>query len=163
MCVLLPRNTASASLLAPSPKSIQTPTVRHTQTNRSNAYFMLLSEKNFFFTLVLQVILITWSFLKDCGETFTSTLKRETKDILSNGSICFLFFCNWCSVPIRRKFTKKAPNSNSQRSFVEFVLEPLYKILSQVRCTLKCIHASLTWAIFAHMQKDVGSQTCMHI
>lgn len=31
-----------------------------------------------------------------------------------------------------RKFTKKAPSSNSQRSFVEFVLEPLYKILSQV-------------------------------
>uniref|UniRef100_A0A673GPI1 116 kDa U5 small nuclear ribonucleoprotein component n=1 Tax=Sinocyclocheilus rhinocerous TaxID=307959 RepID=A0A673GPI1_9TELE len=34
--------------------------------------------------------------------------------------------------PKPRKFTKKAPNSNSQRSFVEFVLEPLYKILSQV-------------------------------
>ncbi|KAK3520669.1 hypothetical protein QTP70_030549 [Hemibagrus guttatus] len=34
--------------------------------------------------------------------------------------------------PKTRKFTKKAPNSNSQRSFVEFVLEPLYKILSQV-------------------------------
>ncbi|KAI4905433.1 hypothetical protein NFI96_016625 [Prochilodus magdalenae] len=33
--------------------------------------------------------------------------------------------------PKTRKFTKKAPNSNSQRSFVEFVLEPLYKILSQ--------------------------------
>ncbi|XP_061555832.1 116 kDa U5 small nuclear ribonucleoprotein component [Phycodurus eques] len=34
--------------------------------------------------------------------------------------------------PKTRKFTKKAPTSNSQRSFVEFVLEPLYKILSQV-------------------------------
>eukprot|EP00064_Thunnus_orientalis_P013451 superscaffoldBa00002191_g13490 len=34
--------------------------------------------------------------------------------------------------PKTRKFTKKAPSSNSQRSFVEFVLEPLYKILSQV-------------------------------
>ncbi|XP_033913935.1 116 kDa U5 small nuclear ribonucleoprotein component isoform X2 [Acipenser ruthenus] len=34
--------------------------------------------------------------------------------------------------PKTRKFTKKAPNSNSQRSFVEFVLEPLYKILAQV-------------------------------
>lgn len=33
---------------------------------------------------------------------------------------------------LSRKFTKKAPSSNSQRSFVEFVLEPLYKILSQV-------------------------------
>ncbi|TRY59810.1 hypothetical protein DNTS_035239 [Danionella cerebrum] len=34
--------------------------------------------------------------------------------------------------PKTRKLTKKAPNSNSQRSFVEFILEPLYKILSQV-------------------------------
>ncbi|XP_038140204.1 116 kDa U5 small nuclear ribonucleoprotein component [Cyprinodon tularosa] len=34
--------------------------------------------------------------------------------------------------PKTRKFTKKAPTSNSQRSFVEFILEPLYKILSQV-------------------------------
>lgn len=32
----------------------------------------------------------------------------------------------------RRKFTKKAPSSSSQRSFVEFILEPLYKILAQV-------------------------------
>uniref|UniRef100_A0A665UJN2 116 kDa U5 small nuclear ribonucleoprotein component n=1 Tax=Echeneis naucrates TaxID=173247 RepID=A0A665UJN2_ECHNA len=39
----------------------------------------------------------------------------------------------YISIPKRdRKFTKKAPSSNSQRSFVEFVLEPLYKILSQV-------------------------------
>ncbi len=33
----------------------------------------------------------------------------------------------------RRKFSKKAPTANSQRSFVEFILEPLYKIFSQVR------------------------------
>uniref|UniRef100_A0A8C4HLU5 116 kDa U5 small nuclear ribonucleoprotein component n=1 Tax=Dicentrarchus labrax TaxID=13489 RepID=A0A8C4HLU5_DICLA len=46
--------------------------------------------------------------LRGFGETFISTPKRD------------------------RKFTKKAPSSNSQRSFVEFVLEPLYKILSQV-------------------------------
>lgn len=31
-----------------------------------------------------------------------------------------------------RKFEKKAPQTNSQRSFVEFILEPLYKIFSQV-------------------------------
>ncbi|XP_015764427.1 PREDICTED: 116 kDa U5 small nuclear ribonucleoprotein component-like [Acropora digitifera] len=31
-----------------------------------------------------------------------------------------------------RKFTRKAPLSTSQRSFVEFILEPLYKIFSQV-------------------------------
>uniref|UniRef100_A0A663MX59 116 kDa U5 small nuclear ribonucleoprotein component n=1 Tax=Athene cunicularia TaxID=194338 RepID=A0A663MX59_ATHCN len=33
--------------------------------------------------------------------------------------------------PKTRKFTKKAPTSSSQRSFVEFILEPLYKILAQ--------------------------------
>ncbi|CAH1788149.1 unnamed protein product [Owenia fusiformis] len=31
-----------------------------------------------------------------------------------------------------RKFTKKAPNSGSQRSFVEFILEPLYKLFAQI-------------------------------
>ena len=31
-----------------------------------------------------------------------------------------------------RKFSKKAPLSTSPRSFVEFVLEPMYKIFSQV-------------------------------
>lgn len=31
-----------------------------------------------------------------------------------------------------RKFTKKTPSSSSQRSFVEFVLEPMYKIFAQV-------------------------------
>jgi U5 small nuclear ribonucleoprotein component len=32
----------------------------------------------------------------------------------------------------RRKFTKKAPHNSAQRSFVEFILEPLYKIFAQV-------------------------------
>nr|CAG4649929.1 EOG090X00RJ [Sida crystallina] len=31
-----------------------------------------------------------------------------------------------------RKFTKKPPHSSAQRSFVEFILEPLYKIFAQV-------------------------------
>ncbi|KAL9968242.1 hypothetical protein ACROYT_G026594 [Oculina patagonica] len=31
-----------------------------------------------------------------------------------------------------RKFSKKAPLSTSQRSFVEFILEPLYKVFAQV-------------------------------
>ncbi|KAK5972838.1 hypothetical protein GCK32_004542 [Trichostrongylus colubriformis] len=31
-----------------------------------------------------------------------------------------------------RKFSKKPPSSTSQRTFVEFILEPLYKIFSQV-------------------------------
>lgn len=31
-----------------------------------------------------------------------------------------------------RKFTKKPPHSSAQRSFVEFILEPIYKIFAQV-------------------------------
>nr|CAG4640617.1 EOG090X00RJ [Eulimnadia texana] len=31
-----------------------------------------------------------------------------------------------------RKFTKKPPHSSAQRSFVEFILEPLYKIFAQI-------------------------------
>ncbi|CAB3387421.1 Hypothetical predicted protein [Cloeon dipterum] len=31
-----------------------------------------------------------------------------------------------------RKFSKKAPHSTAQRSFIEFILEPLYKIFAQV-------------------------------
>lgn len=34
--------------------------------------------------------------------------------------------------PKTRKFTKKSPHSSAQRSFVEFILEPLYKIFAQV-------------------------------
>ncbi|CAN0361301.1 unnamed protein product [Lampetra planeri] len=34
--------------------------------------------------------------------------------------------------PKTRRFTKKQPDTNAQRSFVEFVLEPVYKIFSQV-------------------------------
>lgn len=45
---------------------------------------------------------------------------------------CILIVSAIFSLLFSRKFTKKAPSSNSQRSFVEFVLEPLYKILSQV-------------------------------
>ena len=32
----------------------------------------------------------------------------------------------------RRKFSKKPPTTGANRSFVEFILEPLYKIFSQV-------------------------------
>lgn len=36
------------------------------------------------------------------------------------------------SLCFSRKFTKKAPHNSAQRSFVEFILEPLYKIFAQV-------------------------------
>lgn len=32
----------------------------------------------------------------------------------------------------RRKFTKKPPHNSAQRSFIEFILEPLYKLFAQV-------------------------------
>lgn len=32
----------------------------------------------------------------------------------------------------RRKFTKKPPHNSAQRSFVEFILEPMYKLFAQV-------------------------------
>ena len=34
----------------------------------------------------------------------------------------------------RRKFMKKPSSSGAPRSFVEFILEPFYKIFSQVQC-----------------------------
>ena len=33
---------------------------------------------------------------------------------------------------LRRTFTRKAPSMDAPRSFVEFLLEPLYKIFAQV-------------------------------
>lgn len=35
--------------------------------------------------------------------------------------------------PKTRKFTRKPPHNSAQRSFVEFILEPLYKIFTQVK------------------------------
>jgi U5 small nuclear ribonucleoprotein component len=34
--------------------------------------------------------------------------------------------------PKTRRFMRKAPHSSAHRSFIEFILEPLYKILAQV-------------------------------
>lgn len=81
----------------------------------------------------VQVTSITPSSPSACGETFISTRKREY--MFTRRSKHFLFLNtpdDLADLSLRRKFTKKAPSSNSQRSFVEFVLEPLYKILSQV-------------------------------
>ncbi|KOB67008.1 Uncharacterized protein OBRU01_21240 [Operophtera brumata] len=36
-----------------------------------------------------------------------------------------------------RRFTKKQPHASAQRSFVEFILEPLYKIFAQVMISLQ--------------------------
>ena len=34
--------------------------------------------------------------------------------------------------PENRKFTKKPPHGSAQRSFIEFILEPMYKIFAQI-------------------------------
>lgn len=63
---------------------------------------------------------------KDYGVTSTSIVKRKfcinnEISLFLKGPLCY-----------SRKFTKKAPHNSAQRSFVEFILEPLYKIFAQV-------------------------------
>ena len=50
---------------------------------------------------------------------------------------------NTLYLSFRRKFSKKAPLSTSQRSFVEFILEPLYKIFAQVMCFVQFLNQQL--------------------
>lgn len=61
--------------------------------------------------------------------------------IWCSSGLCFRAFvlyhvCYWFLMIVvwyfSRKFTKKAPHNSAQRSFVEFILEPLYKIFAQV-------------------------------
>lgn len=43
--------------------------------------------------------------------------------------------------PNTRAFRKGYPPPDCQRTFVQFILEPMYKIYSQVRCPfLECAH-----------------------
>jgi len=56
---------------------------------------------------------------------------------------------NTLYLSFRRKFSKKAPMSTSQRSFVEFILEPLYKIFAQVMCFVQILNQQL-----AHVQVE---------
>ena len=44
----------------------------------------------------------------------------------------------------RRTFVKKPPHSNAQRTFVEFILEPLYKIFSQVQLIAFLLHSCVS-------------------
>uniref|UniRef100_H2YSS7 Tr-type G domain-containing protein n=1 Tax=Ciona savignyi TaxID=51511 RepID=H2YSS7_CIOSA len=41
-----------------------------------------------------------------------------------------------------RRFSKKPPHTNAQRSFIEFILEPLYKIFSQVPASWTCVSST---------------------
>lgn len=58
------------------------------------------------------------------GVTFTLTSKSGFAFPVSAFEI-FVFFSS-------RKFVKKPPSSGTQRTFIEFILEPLYKLVSQV-------------------------------
>ena len=45
-------------------------------------------------------------------------------------------------ISFRRKFTKKAPLNTSPRTFVEFILEPLYKLFAQVSGRFLTVYCS---------------------
>lgn len=47
-----------------------------------------------------------------------------------------------------RRFTKKQPHASAQRSFVEFILEPLYKIFAQVKISLYYISTNVYARLF---------------
>ena len=67
------------------------------------------------------------------GETGCSSDTVQQQLLIHHRDLCEFFDVFVCH---RRRFTKKAPSSASQRSFVEFILEPLYKIFAQVCTTL---------------------------
>ncbi|KAB7495937.1 U5 small nuclear ribonucleoprotein component [Armadillidium nasatum] len=56
--------------------------------------------------------------------------------------------------PKTRKFTKKPPSSTSQRSFVEFVLEPLYKIFAHIVGDVDKSLNPLMEELGVHMSKE---------
>ena len=81
---------------------------------------------------------------------------------VGNSQACLASSCIALSVRSRR-FTKKAPSSASQRSFVEFILEPLYKIFAQVHqqssivCLSVCLYVCLLeplYKIFAQVYQQ---------
>ncbi len=65
------------------------------------------------------------SLPSDFGGTFTST--TQSKLLIKLLLYCVLNICT----PYRRTFTRKPPSVDAARSFVEFLLEPLYKIFAQ--------------------------------
>lgn len=94
------------------------------------------------FLIFQEEALIQKSLPSDCGEICTLIPNRKYWDqIIPVLYYAWIFLMNFLNdvfflfsffLIFRRKFTRKAPLSTSQRSFVEFILEPLYKIFSQV-------------------------------
>ncbi|KAG7155228.1 116 kDa U5 small nuclear ribonucleoprotein component-like [Homarus americanus] len=56
--------------------------------------------------------------------------------------------------PRTKKFTKKPPTSTAQRSFVEFILEPLYKIFAHIVGDVDTHLMSLMDELGLHMSKE---------
>ncbi|XP_059092631.1 LOW QUALITY PROTEIN: 116 kDa U5 small nuclear ribonucleoprotein component-like [Tigriopus californicus] len=56
--------------------------------------------------------------------------------------------------PKSRKFSKKSPHASAQRSFVEFILEPLYKIIAQVVGDVDTCLPSLTEELGIRLTKE---------
>uniref|UniRef100_A0A8D9AUG7 116 kDa U5 small nuclear ribonucleoprotein component n=1 Tax=Cacopsylla melanoneura TaxID=428564 RepID=A0A8D9AUG7_9HEMI len=55
---------------------------------------------------------------------------------------------------LRRKFSKKAAHASAQRSFVEFVLEPVYKLVAQVVGDVDSSLPSVLDQLGIHMNKE---------
>ncbi|KAF2355074.1 Elongation factor EFG domain V-like [Trinorchestia longiramus] len=56
--------------------------------------------------------------------------------------------------PRTRKFAKKPPTSSTQRSFIEFILEPLYKIFSHIVADVDLHLPELMSELGLHMSKE---------
>ena len=77
-------------------------------------------------------------------------ISQGAKSLGSDKNFDNVVYCKFLMALIfyicRRKFVKKPPNTSTPRSFVEFILEPMYKIFSQV-----------IFFFFLHMIMTTGS------
>lgn len=94
---------------------------------------LLFNRLQKFTQTIMVVISITRRFHNDCGEIRISIQKR----INIPAALFQIWYCFTTIFAYRRRFYKKAPHANAQRSFVEFILEPLYKIFAQVNYVCK--------------------------
>ena len=90
-------------------------TIKHVNPLLGNVCFAS-SQYGFSFTLQ--------SFAQLYSETYGGTFNAKELARRLWGDIYFS--------PKTRKFSKKPPHASAQRSFVEFILEPMYKIFAQV-------------------------------
>ena len=67
----------------------------------------------------------SWYVVSACASLHMS------KESFGNSVAVCTYSLNNFYYPFRRTFTRKPPSVDSPRSFVEFLLEPLYKIFAQ--------------------------------